>query len=128
MTTKSVATNTGSHIYEHPDGRREIIRDGFSWSAFLFGPLWAWRRGMVSLGFVLLGLHLGLQLIPVLFIDLFGEAGIAVDLFFSVAVLVWIGTRGNEWSRQSVLDRGFRPTVAPLSARAQSTPSRARTR
>jgi hypothetical protein len=83
---------------------------------------------MVRLGFALLGVHLGLQLIPILFIDLFGEAGIGVDLFFSVAVLVWIGGRGNAWRRQSVLDRGFRPAAAPSGATAQSTPSRARTR
>ena len=57
-------TNTTHSVYEHPDGRREIIKMGFCWPAFFFGPLWAWKRGMVVLGFLWLVL---LQLItPVL--------------------------------------------------------------
>ena len=100
--------NTTHDVYEHPEGRREIIKSGFSWPAFFFGPLWAWRQGMIRLGFGLLALGLLLQLIPVVFIELMGEAGIVVDLFVSITVLIWIGGQGNAWRRRSVLKRGFK--------------------
>ena len=107
-------TNTTHNVYEHPDGRRVIIKMGFCWPAFFFGPLWAWRRGMVVLGFLLLAL---LQLIPLLFAGLIGEAGIVVDLLITVGVLICIGGQGNAWLRRSALNRGFElvPT-SPLTA------------
>lgn len=100
-------THTTHSVYAHSDGRREIIKNGFSWPAFIFGPLWAWRRGMVLLGFGLLALELSIQLIPVLFIDFLAEAGIVVDLIVTVGVLTWIGGQGNAWLRRSVLSRGY---------------------
>ena len=109
-------TSTTHSVYAHPDGRREIIKNGFSWPAFIFGPLWAWRKGMVLLGFGLLALELSLQLIPVIFNNLAVEAGILVDLVVSVSVLTWIGSQGNAWLRRSVLNRGF--TLVSASARA----------
>ena len=110
-------TSTTHSVYEHPDGRREIIKNGFSWPAFVFGPLWAWRRGMFLLGFALLALELSLQLIPEIFIDFLAEAGIVVHLVLTVGVLIWIGAQGNAWLRRSVLNRGF--TLVSASAPAE---------
>ena len=104
--------STSHTVYEHADGRRETIKNGFSWPAFVFGPLWAWRTGMFSLGFALLAVYVGLQLIPVILIDLLGGAGTLVDFLITMVVLIWIGSRANEWRRKSALDRGFRP-VSP---------------
>ena len=106
-------TNTTHNVYEHPDGRRQIIKNGFSWPAFFLGPLWAWRKGMVPLGFGLLGLGFLLQLIPVLMIGLMGEAGIVVELFLSIGALIWIGSQGNTWRRTDVLNRGFKLLSTP---------------
>jgi hypothetical protein len=108
--------NTTHDIYEHPDGRREIVKSGFSWPAFFFGPLWAWRRGMFSLGFGLLALVLFLQLTPLLFIGLLGESAILLDLLVSIGVLTWIGRQGNAWIRTSVVKNGFK--LVPASTRA----------
>ena len=99
--------NTRHNVYQHPDGRREIIKNGFSWPAFLLGPLWAWRKGMGLLGLQLLAVGLFLPFVPVIFVDLFEEAGILVDLIVTLSVLTWIGAHGNAWLRRSVLDRGF---------------------
>ena len=110
-------TSTTHSVYAHPDGRREIIKNGFSWPAFIFGPLWAWRRGMVLLGFGLLALELSLQLIPMIFRDFMAEAGILVDLIVAVSVLTWIGGQGNAWLRKRVLSRGF--TLVSASAPAE---------
>ena len=110
-------TNTTHSVYAHPDGRREIIKNGFSWPAFIFGPFWAWRRGMVLLGFALLALELSLQLIPMIFSNFVTEAGILVDLIVTISVLTWIGGQGNAWLRRSVLNRGF--TLVSESAPAE---------
>ncbi len=114
-------TNTSHSVYEHPDGRRQIIKNGFSWPAFFFGPLWAWRKGMGGLGFVLLAVALLLQSMPLLFIDSIGEAGIVVYPVVTVAVVTWIGGQGNAWLRKSALDRGFRQV--PSSPLPSSPPA-----
>lgn len=108
--------NTTHGVYEHPEGRREIIKSGFSWPAFFFGPLWAWRQGMIRLGFGLLALVLLLQLTPLLFIEFLGESAILVDLLVSIGVLTWIDRQGNAWIRTSVLKNGFK--LVPASAQA----------
>ena len=114
-------TNTKHSVYEHPDGRREIIKEGFSWPAFFFGPLWAWRKGMGVLGFALLAVGLFLQSMPLLFIDSIGEAGVLVYPFVMVIVLTWIGGQGNAWLRKDALNRGFKP--ASVSARTEAVSS-----
>ena len=30
------------HVFKHADGKLEAVKQGWSWPAFLFGPLWAW--------------------------------------------------------------------------------------
>ncbi len=79
---------------------------------------------MFLLGFVLLALELSLQLIPEIFIDFMAEAGIAVHLVVTVAVLIWIGAQGNAWLRRSVLNRGF--TLVSASAPAEGRHGKAR--
>jgi hypothetical protein len=111
-----VEDHTKHSVYTHPDGRREVIKHGFSWPAFILGPLWAWRKGMVSLGFGLLGIHLSLQMLPVIFLDFMAEGGILLDLIVSLGVLIWIGGQGNTWLRKSALSRGFTLVQAPTSA------------
>ena len=101
-------TNTTHSVYEHPDGRRQIIKMGFSWPAFFFGPFWAWRKGMGGLGFALLAVGLLLQSMPLLFIESIGEAGIVVYPFVTVVVVTWIGRQGNTWLRRRAVNRGFK--------------------
>ncbi len=72
---------------------------------------------MSSLGFALLVLWLSLQFIPLVFLEIIGEAGIGFDLFISVGVLAWIGSQGNAWLRKDALSRGFKP--APTSAESE---------
>ncbi len=115
-------TNTKHSVYEHPDGRREIIKEGFSWPAFFFGPLWAWRKGMGSLGFALLAVGLFLQSMPLLFIDSIGEAGFLVYPLVTVVVLTWIGGQGNAWLRKRALNRGFKPVSVSARAGVASSP------
>lgn len=108
-------SKTTHRVYEHPDGRREVIKVGFSWPAFCFGPFWAWRKGMVVLGFALFAL---LQLIPLVLVGFVGDGGIVVDLIVTIVILAVIGDQGNAWLGKSALSRGFTPVSA--SARTES--------
>ena len=96
------------NIYVHSDGRQESIKNGFSWPAFFFGAIWAWTKGMVGVGFALLGLAIILRITPFILVDLLGEAGVYVDFLLSVAVLIWVGLNGNKWRRQSMPQRGYK--------------------
>ena len=108
-------TKTTHDVYEHPDGRRKIIKVGFCWPAFCFGPFWAWRKGMIVLGF---GLFALLQLIPLLLVGFVGDGGLVVDLIITVIILAVMGDQGNACLRRSALNRGFE--LVSESARTES--------
>lgn len=112
-------TKTTHDVYEHPDGRRKIIKVGFSWPAFCFGPFWAWRNGMIVLGF---GLFALLQLIPLLLVGFVGDGGLTVDLIITVIILAVMGDQGNACLRRSALSRGFKPVSAPTRTECGAAP------
>lgn len=63
---------------------------------------------MFPLGFGLLALILLLQSLPILLVEIVGEAGIGLDLLISAGVLLWIGSQGNAWLRKSLQESGFK--------------------
>lgn len=95
-------------VYEHPDGRRETIKNGFSWPAVLFGVLWALAKQLMPRAMGLLVLNLVLAFLGPLLGALFGYLGIAIDIVITLGVLMWIGDQGNEWLRKDVRRRGFK--------------------
>lgn len=94
-------------VYRKSDGTWETIKNGFSWPAMLFGAIWAWCKGMVGIGFALLGLSLVLHVTPVLFAMILREAGIILNLFLVLGIIFWVGLNGNEWRKRSMGQRGF---------------------
>ena len=105
-----MATKTTHDLYEHPDGHRKIIKVGFSWPAFCFGPFWAWRKGMIVLGIGLLAL---IQWIPLLLVGFVEGGGLVVDLIITVVILAVMGDQGNACLRRSALSHGFKLVSAP---------------
>lgn len=85
------------------------VKNGFSWTAVIFGAIWAWRsRGMVGVGFGLVGLNLGLYTLIVLLMMRFGEGGGGtIGLMLGVAVLGWVGSSGNKWRRDALTRQGY---------------------
>jgi hypothetical protein len=55
----------------------------WNWRAFVFGPLWYFRRGLYAKGFVLLGL------------SVFPFFTLAVTVLLGLSVLVYCGVAGN---------------------------------
>jgi uncharacterized membrane protein YccC len=80
-----------------------LIREGFSRTAFLFGPLWSLvhRMWLVTVAMVVFLLVLGsaMDAVP---LDAF------VQTVVSLAVAVLIGFHGNDWRRRSLTKRGYR--------------------
>lgn len=88
------------------DGDAVLIKEGFSWAAFLFGPLWALWHGMwrTAIGLVIMsGAVSGIGRVAGL-----AEAG---DLALSAGLQVAMGLWANDWrryvlSRRDILERG----------------------
>jgi hypothetical protein len=80
-----------------------LVKESFSWPAFLFGPLWALvhRMWLVTVGLVALDVVVSVVL---------DAAGIepVTQAVLSLAIAVLIGAHGNEWRRRSLDRRGFR--------------------
>ncbi|MEP4378064.1 MAG: DUF2628 domain-containing protein [Alphaproteobacteria bacterium] len=105
MGTKIFTVHTNSWSAA-PDGDAILIKEGFCWPAFLFGPFWALWHGMwrTAIGLALLsGAVSGIGLVVGL-----AEAG---DLTVSLGLQAAIGLWANDWrrhvlARRSMLERG----------------------
>lgn len=94
-----------------PDRDAVLIKEGFCWPAFFFGPFWAlWHR----MWFVCLGIFAVAILMAV------AEAILRVDPLtygaVSIAVAALIGFHGNDWRRTALTARGWQ--MSGLSAAA----------
>ena len=93
----------------------EDVKNGFSWPAFFFGPIWALTKGMVPIAGALLLMNILLVVffytIPILHSitgDAVGTAQLMV-LPYSAQILwaIWVGARGNSWRRRHLVRRGY---------------------
>jgi len=114
---------TGYDVFQgtdesRPTPRLTAVKNGFSWPAFLVGPLWAWHKGMVALGF-------GLLIGNVFFFALGHMCGLytppPVGIAFSCCLTaVWcaaVGHSANNWYRQIILRRGGLLVASGLQVR-----------
>ena len=91
------------------------MKNGFSWPAFFFGPIWAFTKGMVLRGFLLLLVNVALfvflfigEILYFLTGDVRGGVHL-IQVAFVAPVLwsVWVGARGNSWRRRMLIRRGY---------------------
>lgn len=82
-----------------------LIREGFNWAAFLFGPLWALcnRLWIATFGTALVIIIVSA---PMDALDL----SLIVQTIVSLAIAVLFGAHGNDWHRRGLARRGFRET------------------
>ncbi|CAN0543627.1 unnamed protein product, partial [Laminaria digitata] len=86
-----------------PDRDAVLVKEGFCWPAFFFGPFWAlWHRMWFAFaGLLSILIALGLA-----------EAALRLDpttysaVMFGVATI--IGFCGNDWRRNALADRGWK--------------------
>jgi hypothetical protein len=89
--------------FSYRNGDPILIKEGFSWPAFLFGPLWALadRLWLVTVALVVVLLALGTVLETLGFDS-------TIQSIVSLAVAILIGAHGNDWRRRTLARRGFR--------------------
>lgn len=89
---------------ERPDPLRDLmlVKEGFSWPAFLFTALWALSRGLWLTALVLIIVQGGLAWAA-------EELGLdpALRLVLSVTIAVVVGSWGNDLRRRRLARRGF---------------------
>jgi hypothetical protein len=79
-----------------------LVREGFSWGAFLFTVLWAlWRRMWLAALLIVLG---GLVLDSIVAL---AELDPVSETVLSLAYALYIGFAGNDWRRGSLARRGY---------------------
>lgn len=85
---------------QHPTDDDSIaVRVGFSWFAFLFGPVWAFSKGLRLIGVTMI-----LVGIPVVILS---EALPPMGLAIGVVIAVLYGTKANEWHKRALLGKGY---------------------
>jgi hypothetical protein len=94
-------------VFEHPRKGKVEVPLGFSWPAFLLGPLWAIVKRLWLICSVLV-----LAALPITFIDLYAEAHKSIGLTFValgliIAYMVVCGRFGNAWWVWTLKRRGF---------------------
>ncbi len=118
MGTKIYTVHTNSWSAS-ADGDAVLIKEGFSWPAFLFGPLWALWHGMWRTAIVLVilsGAVSGAGLVAGL-----AEAG---DLALSAGLQVAMGLWANDWRRHVLARRDIRERGAIAARRMRDAEQR----
>lgn len=86
-----------------PDRNALVIKEGFSWPAFLFGPFWAlWNRLWVIFA-ILAGVYAAVTIAFALF-----PVNSAAEIAVTGAIAILIGLNANDWRRSSAARRGWR--------------------
>ena len=88
--------------WEALDPLPELVKEGFSWPAFVFGIAWALyhKLWLVAAALVVIAAALGVALEQLQL----GRAGSAL-VFFALAILT--GLLGNDWRRAALRRRGY---------------------
>lgn len=101
------------NTYTRSDGKRETIKNGWSWPAFFFSWVWAFFTQLWSIGFLLL---IASAFFTISF-SILGEyqhstsASKNIGGFLAiawVAMRIMLGAYGNEWRRKQLERNGFK--------------------
>jgi len=105
------------NVYEHPHFGRQIVKEGFIWPAFFFTFIWAWAKGMVAVGFAILGPLFLLYLIGVelMLIDVDGQDSDSIATLISIGIQIFIGFKASKWRCNHLKKKGYKlvETVDP---------------
>ena len=101
-------------VYEHPHFGREVVKRGFIWPAFLFTFIWAWAKGMVAVGFAILG-ALFLIGVPLGILDIDEQGADGIASLIAIGVSVFIGSNASKWRCKHLRKKGYKlvETVDP---------------
>jgi hypothetical protein len=85
-----------------PDRDARFVKDGFSWAAFVFGPLWAFYHRLWFAGLILLAALAALAIVGEFFaLDPLADAALGL------AISLLIGFEGPDLLRKKLQARGM---------------------
>ncbi len=95
------------YVFWHPALGYDAVKEGGSWPALLFGPLWAMAKRMWSLSFSILFSILIISGVEYVF-DKF-EMQVMANIFFFLrfAYFILVGIEGNKWRREYLIEHGY---------------------
>ena len=104
-------------VYANPQGCYEAVEQGWSWTAFSFGPFWAMTKKMWALGFGVLGVSFVIWGIAAASIGM-ENANLIINVG-SVVQCVVFGAYGIKWQKTNLESRGFvfKDTVTAANAK-----------
>ena len=104
-------------VYANPQECYEAVQQGWSWTAFGFGPFWALTKKMWALGFGVIGVSIVLGGIAVASIGM-EHANLIINVG-SVVQCVVFGAYGSKWQQTHLESRGFvfKDTVTAANAK-----------
>jgi hypothetical protein len=110
-------------IFENEVGRREAVKQGWSWPAFFFGFIWAFVKRQYVAGAIVLGGVIVVVLLSLKVDDLFAmgdKSARSLDHVCESArwvIMVLLGVNGNELREKNLFQRGYilRGVLAALS-------------
>jgi hypothetical protein len=93
-------------VFEHPtDGRREAVKDGFSWPGFFFKSGWAFFKGLPGRALIFLAVTV-LVWVPDIIAGI--DPSPIMSELTELSLSLWIGREGNEWRRKALARKGYR--------------------
>ena len=120
-----VIDRPGYELYrlEAGDGDRlASVKSGFCWPAFFFGPLWAWSKGLVAIGFGLLLIALIFNYVGYELPREVGLSGAYAVILVSFGWAAWVGFSANNWVRRALERQGYKK-MDPDAGNSQSQPT-----
>jgi hypothetical protein len=99
-------------IYHHPVFGYEAVKVGFSWPAFVLGPVWMSGKQLWGLAVLWVLIYIGLVVIEAFTFDVSNPSAQALQSLMLVGVYLtlWIvpGIKGNAWRATNLTRRGYR--------------------
>jgi hypothetical protein len=102
-------------ILEHPTGKVEAVKHGWSWPGFLFGAIWALCKRLYGYAFLIWFSNIALWIISSLVAyaaqGSYDSTVLVLGRIFFLAAIVlpaaFVGACGNSWRSSNLLARGF---------------------
>lgn len=81
----------------------EAVKNGFSWPGFFFMGIWAFVKGLLPQGIILIAIMVTLE-----FTIAESEETAIVAFLIGIGIRIFVGYKGNEWRCKKLEEKGFK--------------------
>jgi Protein of unknown function (DUF2628) len=94
-------------VYRHPIKGYEAVKDGFSWPGFFFTWIWAFVKGLVGMGFLLLGAVVVMNILSAAGEETRNPGLSVLSVVLGLAAVLVTGFNGNKWREKALARKGY---------------------